>query len=156
MNREEKEQYVIRLYQENKSMREIAKLVHMSFRAIGAITKKAKLEADGERWQLEDDMKSKSKVAQAFKLFSELKSPIEVAIELDLPTDQVRAMYLEYWELDGMGKLAQIYEENRYDVHDLLKLHKTVKEHGIEKQDIINVFEFVKYNQLRTLQWKAA
>jgi chromosome segregation ATPase len=26
----------------------------------------------------------------------------------------------------------------------------------MEKQDIINVLEFVKYNQLRTLQWKSA
>jgi hypothetical protein len=26
----------------------------------------------------------------------------------------------------------------------------------MEKQDVINVSEFVKYNQLRTLQWKAA
>ncbi|MGB8937848.1 MAG: hypothetical protein WCC17_22385 [Candidatus Nitrosopolaris sp.] len=26
----------------------------------------------------------------------------------------------------------------------------------MEKQDVINVLEFVKYNQLRTLQWKAA
>jgi hypothetical protein len=90
------------------------------------------------------------------KLFSEFEPPVEVAIALDLPTDQVEAMYLEYWELDGMGKLAQIYEENRYDVHDLLKLHKIVKDQGLEKQDIINVLEFVKYNQLRILQWKAA
>jgi hypothetical protein len=39
---------------------------------------------------LDDDIKSKSKIAQAMKLFSELKSPIEVAIELDLATDQVQ------------------------------------------------------------------
>jgi transposase len=47
MNREEKEQYVIRLYKENKSTREIAKLAHVSFRDIGTIIKKVKLEADG-------------------------------------------------------------------------------------------------------------
>jgi len=45
MNRQEKEQYVIRLYKDNKSTREIAKLMHMSFRDIGSIIKKAKLEA---------------------------------------------------------------------------------------------------------------
>ena len=80
MNRLEKEEYVIRLYKENKSTREIAKLTHMSFRDIGAITKKLKLEVDGERGQLEvdDDIKSKSKTTQALKLFSELKTPVEV------------------------------------------------------------------------------
>ena len=39
MNRAEKEEYVIRLYKENKSTREIANLTHMSFRDIGAITR---------------------------------------------------------------------------------------------------------------------
>ena len=99
MNRTEKEEYVIQLYKENKSTREIAKLTHMSFRDIGIITKKAKLEAEGERGQLQedDDIKSKSKTSQAIKLFSEGNSPVEVAIALDLPTDQV----LEYTENFG-------------------------------------------------------
>jgi hypothetical protein len=158
MSRAEKEEYVIRLCKENKSTREIAKLTHMSFRDIGAVKrKKAKLDADGETGPLEvDDIKSKSKTTQAIQLFSELKSPEEVVIELDLPTDQVQAICIEYWDLVGMGKLAQIYEENRYDIHDLRKLHKVAKDHGMEKQDIINVLEFAKHGQLRTLQWKAA
>ncbi|MGB8938184.1 MAG: hypothetical protein WCC17_24085 [Candidatus Nitrosopolaris sp.] len=90
--------YVIRLYKENRSTREIAKLMHMSFRDIGSIPKKVKLEAGGERGQLEDDdIKSKSKTTQAIKLFSELKTHVEVAIALDLPADQVQAIFLEYW-----------------------------------------------------------
>jgi hypothetical protein len=157
MNREEKKQYVIQLYKENRSTREIAKVVHMSFKDIGAITKKVKLEAARERGQLEDDdVKSKSKTTQAIKLFSELKSPVEVAIALDLPVDQVQAIYQEYWKLEGMYGLAQIYEEAKHDVHDLLRLHRIVKDLGMERQDIINVLEFVKYHQLRSLQWKAA
>jgi hypothetical protein len=156
MNRAEKEQYVIQLYKENKSTREIARLMHMSFRDIGAIIKKVKLEPDGERGHLEDhDIKSKSKITQAIKLFSELDSPVEVAIALDLPVDQVRSICREYWELDGMYSLAQIYEEAKYDVHDLLRLHKIVKDIGLEKQDIINVLDLVKHNQLQSLQSKA-
>ena len=157
MSRSEKEECVIRLYNENKSTREIAKIMHMSFRNIGVITKKVKLEADGERGQLEDDdIKSKSKTTQAIKLFSELNSPVEVAIALDLSVDQVKAIYQEYWELESMYGLAQIYEEAQHDLHDLLRLHRIVKDIGMEKQDIINVLDFVKHNQLRTLQWKAS
>ena len=89
-------------------------------------------------------------------MFSELESPVEVAIALDLSVDQVQAIYREYWELEGMYGLAQIYEEAKHDVRDLLRLHKIVEDLGMEKQDIINVLEFVKHNQLRTLQWKAA
>jgi hypothetical protein len=61
----------------------------------------------------------------------------------------------QVWKLDGMFKLTQIYEEAKFDLYDLLELHRIVKGLGMEKQDIINVSEFVKYNQLRTLQWKA-
>ncbi|MGB8937946.1 MAG: hypothetical protein WCC17_22885 [Candidatus Nitrosopolaris sp.] len=66
MTREEREEYVIQLYKENNSIREIAKLMHMSFRDIGAII-------NSERGQLDedDDIKSKSKITQAIKLFSE-------------------------------------------------------------------------------------
>src|SRR5215469_1917419 len=157
MNRAEKEQYVIRLYKENKSTREIAELVHMSFRDIGAIIKKAKLEADGERGALEEDdnIKSKSKTTQAIKLFAEGNSPVEVAIALDLQTDQVLAIYREFWELEGMYGLAQICEEAKYDVHDLLRLHRIAKVRGMEKRDIISALDIIKHNQLETLQWKA-
>jgi uncharacterized coiled-coil protein SlyX len=157
MNRTEKEQYVIQLYKENKSTREIAKLTHMSFRDIGIITKKAKLGAEGERGPLQedDDIKSKSKTTQAIKLFSELKTPVEVAIALDLPVDQVRAIYRDYWELEGMHGLVMIYEEAKYDIYDLLRLHRIVKVLGLEKRDIISAFELVKHNQLETMQRKA-
>jgi hypothetical protein len=144
MSRVEKEECVIRLYKENRSTREIAKIMHMSFRDIGDITKKVKLEAAQERGQLEDDdIKSKSKTTQAIKLFSELKSPEELVIALDLPADQVMTIYREHWKLDGMYGLTQIYEEAKHDLHDLLRLHRIVKDLGMEKQDIINVLDFV-------------
>ena len=74
-----------------------------------SITKKVKLEAGGKRSSSEDDddIKSKSRTTQAIKLFSALKTPLEVAIALDLPADQVQAIYQEYCKLDGMYRLAQ-------------------------------------------------
>ncbi|HXX98204.1 MAG TPA: hypothetical protein VEL11_13920 [Candidatus Bathyarchaeia archaeon] len=157
MNMTEKEQYVIQLYKENKSTREIAKLTHMSFRDIGIIIKKVKLEADRERGLLEedDDIKSKSKATQAIKLLWDLKTPVEVAIALDLPAGEVREIYREYLELEGIHGLAQIYEEAKYDVHDLLRLHRIAKVRGMEKDHIISVFDLIKHNQLEVLQWKA-
>jgi len=53
-----------------------------------------------------------------------------------------------------MSTLARIYDEAKYDLYDLLELHRIAKDRGMEKQDIINALEFVKYNQLRTLQDK--
>ena len=48
-----------------------------------------------------------------------------------------------------------IHEEAKYDLHDLLRLHRLVKVLGLEKHDIISAFELIEHNQLETLQWRA-
>ena len=62
----------------------------MSFRDIGAITKKVKLQADRERGYTVEDTQPKSDESRAFKLFSEGKTPVEVVIALDLPPNMSR------------------------------------------------------------------
>jgi hypothetical protein len=52
------------------------------------------------------------------------------------------------WKLNGMYGLAQIYDEARYDLSDLLRLHKIVMYLGMNERDIYNVLELVKHNQL--------
>src|SRR5215469_2396285 len=153
MTRTEKEEYVIQLWKAGKSVRQIAELVHMSFRNIGTITNNAKLQAERERGYTNDE-EPKSPESRAFELFSESKSPVEVAIALDLPGDRVRAMYREYWDLSGRHDLAQIYDEARYDIRGLLRLHKIVKDLGMDEKEIIKVLELAKYNELQNLQWK--
>jgi hypothetical protein len=153
MNREEREEYVVQLYKENNSIREIARLVHMSFRDIGVIINKAKLQAERERGYVTAE-EPKSPESQAFKLFSEGKSPVEVAIQLDLAADRVRAIYRDYWELTGRYELTQIYDEGRYDVRGLLRLHKIVKDLGMGEKEIMKVLELAKHNELERLQWK--
>jgi hypothetical protein len=155
MNREEREQYVIQLYKEGRNVRDIAKLVHMSFTQIGAITNKVKLQADRERGCITVDTEPKSKEAQAFKLFSEGKSPVEVAIALDLDAGTVRAIYYHYWELKSMYKLAQIYDELGHGLFGLIKVYKIFKDLGMGEPDIRKVLELVKANELQNLQWKA-
>jgi len=124
LSKAEKEEVVIQLYKENKSFREITTLMHMSFRDISAITKKVELQAARERGYAAKDIEPKSKESQAFKMLSEGRSPVEVAIRLDLAADSVRALYREYWELTGRFDLAQIYDE---ELGGLLKLYKIVK-----------------------------
>jgi hypothetical protein len=125
----------------------------MSFRDIGAITNKAKLQGERERGYTTAE-EPKSPESQAFKMFSEGKSPVEVAIQLDLAADRVRAIYREYWELTGRYRLAQIYDERRYDLRGLLRLHKILKDLGMGEQEIINVLELARCKELERLQWK--
>jgi len=154
LSKAEKEEVVIQLYKDNKSFREIATLMHMSFRDISAITKKVELQAARERGYIGEDTQPKSKESQAFKMFSEGRSPVKVAILLDLAADRVRALYREYWELTGRYKLAQIYDEARSDLGGLLRLHRIIKRLEMQEPDIKKVFELAKYNQLEVLQWK--
>jgi len=56
--------------------------------------------------------------------------------------------------LKGLFELGQIYEEDEYDLHELLRLHRIIKHRGMKEQDIVKVFELVKENQLEFLQWK--
>jgi hypothetical protein len=49
MARAQKEQYVIELYKQDKTTREIAQLAHMSFRDIGKIINKLKSEVEREK-----------------------------------------------------------------------------------------------------------
>jgi hypothetical protein len=89
----------------------------------------------------------------AIKLFSESKTTVDVVVTLDLPADEVREIYRELWELKGMYRLSEIYEA-KYDLHNLLRLHKIVKDLGMEEHDIINVLELADYHQLEHMQWK--
>ena len=74
----------------------------------------------------------------AFQLFSEGKSPVQVAIALNLEAGRVRAIYYDYWER----------------LFDLIRLYKIFKDLGMGEQDIRKVFELVKHNELQNLQWK--
>jgi hypothetical protein len=160
MTRAEKEQFVIRLYKENKSIREIAKLMHMSFRDIGQITNKVKAEIEGESGKLEGkvdyDNKSKSKTTQAIKLFSEGKNLVEVVIALDLPPEEARIMYREFLGLKNMHKLVEVYDEIENYLPSFLELFRIIESRGMNKNDIIDVLTLINTGQLPYLQKKVA
>jgi len=90
LTRQEKERLVLDLYSQNKTYREIAKEVRICPRDIGIILKKA----SGEKEEKQDRKQSLlSPSSQAYKLFSEGKTPIEVAIALDLGESETTKYY---------------------------------------------------------------
>ena len=74
--------------------------------------------------------KGMSLSAQAYKLFSQAKTPVEVAIELNLRESQVTKYYKEYWKLKGLYKLNLVYEEIKDDIIYFVKLHRLSKAEG--------------------------
>jgi len=139
LNRRDKEQLVIKLHQEGKTIREIASIAHLSFSDIGSIIRRI----DGK---VDDDvgLKNKSKYAQALFLFSKGKKPIDVSIELDLPASEVQNMLEEFWALTEVHELAFVYHEIKTFLPSFLKLFHCLKNNKmLSEKHISNVLRYV-------------
>jgi hypothetical protein len=85
---------------------------------------KEKIEEEGIKQQ--DNINSKnnnqeheqclSLSAQAYKLFSEGKTPLQVAITLNLRESEATKFYKEYWKLKQLHNLNMVYEELKGDI----------------------------------------
>ena len=73
---------------------------------------------------------------------------------MDLPADEVQATHREFWELNNMHELAEVYEEIRPYLSSVLRLHKILNDLGMGEQEIINVLNLANSHQLKHLQWK--
>lgn len=140
LNRREKEQLVIELHQEGKTIREVASAAHMSFADIGTIIRKINGQDNGAEMK---DLKCKTKDTQAFWLFSRGKKPIDVAIELDLSASEVHEMQEEFWALNDLHELTSIYTEIKNFLPSFLKLFQSLKEFGMLNGESLS--NFLKY-----------
>jgi hypothetical protein len=148
LSRTEKEQHVIELYEQGKTIREIAQEVHMSFADIVSITRKVRgLQDDNDGKSKEQDKAptALSKDTQAFALFSDGKKPIEVAIKLDLGADVVDRLYQQFWKLEGLYQLNQVYKEIRRHLPSFLKLFGIMKQQKMmSEQDVVDALKNAK------------
>jgi transposase len=158
MTRKERERLVLDLYyNQGKTIREIAKEVRMSFRDIGAILNKAVEEKDKEgikqqditeenHEQEEQQQDHPSLSTQAYKLFSDRKTPLEVAIALNLRESEATKFYKEYWKLKNLHDLNMVYEETKGDIDPFLKLYRLSKAAGMNVQQVVNLLEIANTN----------
>jgi hypothetical protein len=133
LTRQEKERLVIELYNQGKTIRDIAREVRMSFRDIGLILKKA----FGEKEEKQDRKQSLS--SQAYKFFSEGKAPIEVAIALDLGESETTRFYEEYLNLRQIHDLKMVHDEIGSDVLHFLELYRLSKKERMNPQHIVSL-----------------
>jgi transposase len=150
--RTEKEQRVIELYQQGKTIREIAREVHMSFGNIGSIIRKFTGIDDNKSKEQQDKAQTTlSKDSQAFALFSEGKKPTEVAIKLDFGADVVDRLYQQFWKLEGLYQLNMVYKEIKRYLPSFLNLFKIMKQQKtMSEQNVVDAMKFGK--QLPHLQ----
>ena len=133
----EKEALVIDLLKEGYSIREIAKEVHMSFSDIGEIKRRV----FGESISYKKKKKKLSKVAQALELFSKNKTPIDVAIELDIDPKDVEKIYLNYLGLNGLTQIVNIHQELGNHLPDFINFYWSFREGGADNKKIKEILD---------------
>jgi uncharacterized protein YerC len=153
MTKAQKEQYVIQLYEEGKNYKEIAKLTHKSIRDISAIIKRHQEKIERESGQSEEtnddyDIKSKSKITQAIKLFSGDKTPIDVVIALDLQPDEVQEMYRQFLQLNNMEELVKLFDEVQNYLPEFLELFRIFHARGLGKNEILEIIRVIVTREL--------
>lgn len=141
LNRHEKEQLVVRMHQDGKTMRDIASAAHMSFGDIGNIIKRIDGRAD------DINLSNKSKSTQALYLFETGEKPIDIAIELEISYSEVIDLQLEFWALKELYDLPLVYQELKHDFDSFLKLFNMVKKNKmLNEQDIHRILRYARHD----------
>ena len=76
-----------------------------------------------------------SQSTQAYKLFSEGKSPVQVAIALNIREPEVDRFYVEYWKKRQLYSLNKICEEIKDDIGPFVNLYTLAK---VSRMDVNN------------------
>jgi hypothetical protein len=122
-NEKDKENHVIDLLKKGYKTREIVKLAHVSNTTVKKIRAKLTAQAKEEQEQQGDQRKKPLSVSsQAFNLFENGKSVVEVTTGLDLTTDQALKIQSDYLTLRNMGMASRILMEHRKNLGAYLSL----------------------------------
>ena len=149
LTREERERFVLDLYNQGKNTREIAEEARMSFRDIGAILDKAEEEKKTNKEQAEKVSHS----THAYKLFSEGKTPVQVAIALNIREPEVVKFYVEYWNLVQHHSLSRIYQEIKDDIGYFVRLYRLAKVARMDVEQVVNLLKIAN-NDLPLVEHK--
>jgi hypothetical protein len=139
LSKDRKKRVIDLYFNQHKTYAEIAQIEKMSPRDIHAIIK----EEIARRQKHKDQELS----AEAYKLFSEDKTTVQVATMLNLPASKVTKLHREYWMLRGLDKLNTIYKETNGKIWIVLKLYKElIKKRHMSIEKVANVVEIAIHN----------
>ena len=137
LTRKEKENLVINVAEASKTTRHLSQVAHISPKDIGTIIR---------RYTVEDSEyqgNSQSLNSRAFKMFSDGKSLVNVAIALDIGADEVLGIHNDYLRLLNLDSLMTLYRDlDDNDFNLLVYLYRQLKWEGLaNRNDILNVVQ---------------
>jgi transposase len=160
LTRQERERLVIDLYyNQGKTYREISKEARISPRDIAVILNKAveekskgiKQQDDAEESKEQEQQQHLSLSTQAYKLFSDRKTPLQVAIVLNLRESEATKFYKEYWKLKQLHNMNMAYEETKGDIEPFLRLYRLSKRKGMGVKQVVDALAIAN-NDLPALE----
>jgi len=129
MNKKQKEALVLALLEKGKTYREIAREAGVSPNTIKAIANKAGID------------ESTSISSRAFELYVQQKTPIEVAIALNLEAKEAMRYHQEYYMLLGCTEFTKVYLQIKDDPWPYVNLVKLTQNSGMSNGEIVELLK---------------
>jgi hypothetical protein len=157
---EEKKELALHMYHNGHTYRTICKEVRLSPTTLSSIIK-------SESGYIEDSQSQlvhKSKETRALALYNENKEPLEVAIELNISTDEAISFYQKFQQIDSLpleNRRFQLQKEieqiesakNNANSH-LMYLRNQIVEHSRILQYYTNLCQQKRNELLAYMAWK--
>ena len=148
LNKFEKEERVIELHKEGKTIRAIAPIVHMSFgpisKIIKAYDKKIELETKKRENNQESTTKKLSLNSKAFILYQEGKQIDEVKVLLDIPFKFAVRYWRQYLKSIRMFESFEFYQVCQHDLPTLLTINNFINNNHININNIAEIMKIAK------------
>jgi len=125
VTRADKEKAIVDLHNQGKGTKDISSQVHMSFRDISRVLRKHFPE------EYADERPVLTTETRALKLFSEGKTPVEVAIDLNMKPEDTSNIYRNYLGLKREYLMVKLLEKYKDESYSLLSLLREVKKSGL-------------------------
>ena len=149
VSEEEKRRIINLHFNQGKTIREVCRILGKSSHDITPVTREHRIRlaknyalANGHQddvVRLEQDRIIPN--VKAYNLFEEGRSPLEVAVELNVLGPQVQQFYVEYLNMMRMYKLVTIYQETQDSMGYYLKLFRLGKEKGVTPEQIMKLVQ---------------
>ncbi len=142
---------VIELLNQGLSYPQIAKRAHVSFSEI----KRIDLMVTGDDKKVEDKETEKEKQpkpvhCQAFELFLEGRSPVQVSIDLHLETGRVINILYDFLRLQNMHKAVTILKDYKGHLSPFIKWFEWLKKNNTRGRDVKYAIEMI--NNIKALE----
>jgi uncharacterized ferredoxin-like protein len=144
---ESRKQHVIDQRREGKTIREIAKGLCISSRALVAILKDSELREIKSELSAKEEEKRDSRqtnYTKALKLFAQGKSVLDVAIKLGVTSDEAKKAYIDFCDLQTCDQFGKSMAKSRNAIRPCCPLYKTIEERGLSSNDASLALEYAE------------